>query len=1106
MLCLPKENSAAFKKALKDGDLKIPELLAMTTEQRTTAIGKIVGDEYAQPVNTMFENKLLLKNQQAGLIDWIKTVGGLKPEVRTDLIARIQKREKAFTAADETKFLNDVADATLGTSVSHEEAKQIFELTKKVEAAKAYTGVNDLESLVASFEKLDPKDLTAEQKTAIKDLRTKLETEKAAKEKEIENKQAEKQKISDRLKEEKQRVRDEKNVELKRIREEKKIELEKAKAKAQDERVKAKAERDDAREKARLQKENDKLEAQDRKTDQQLEEQIKRDIEKRDAEIAAKEFKEQEAIRKSQEAEEARLEREIAKEDARLERQERVDQERFDREQEQMAKSEQKTALEKATGESLKRLKQTFNKITNQKFKSIEQFSPAMQAQLNDIVEKRQAISEGQDRLIYGRAKVELENYVNSLTEKSQMEMFKEAPVRYIAGLAKSLKATLDDSVLGRQGLKTLFTNPTKWGPNAAKTFVDIYKTFGGKKVMDEIRADIVSRPNYDLYKDMKLAVNVREEQHPTSLIEHIPYLGRIAAASENAFAGFMLRMRADLADMYIDIYKNNGMDLTDKTQLESLGKLINSQTSRGALGRAEAAADIANTAFFSIRKLKADIDTLTLHAFDKGFSKTARKYAAYNLIKIIGGISLVLTIAKAFNPNSVETDPRSADFGKIKVGDTRFDVTGGMGSLAVLASRIAPAFWGGQMMSKSSVTGNVSQINGPQFGATTGGEVIGDFFANKESPILALLHHIINQKDQQGNPITVAGEMNNLFTPLPISNAVEVAQNPHSANFIATVLADSLGIGTNTYSPTMKQQHSAQITDSVKKNYEIKQSGGQTKSASTIAKEIYGSGFDSKQEAAVQKEMDFYATFGENNKTANEIHDAKQASDVIDILDKAKQEMSPADFRKFYDKATDGLISQAMQKKWETFEETGTITGGDTNLDGSQSDRKVIDIITSFAEAVHASPMEAFKLLLQNQSIRRTDNGQIIINRNTNFFDTKVGQSGYSESVKKARDASTDQKLDHVIPVEGGGLEKGGDASNLQLISTADWKRNSPVENFVGQALRDKKITGDQLREYIIRYKAGQGEPLSPELQDEYQKKYAGVPLSFAEIKQLAK
>lgn len=421
-------------------------------------------------------------------------------------------------------------------------------------------------------------------------------------------------------------------------------------------------------------------------------------------------------------------------------------------------------------------------------------------------------------RLDYGAKKVALQNYVNDLkvsnaktTVKGTIEDLKKAPVSTIAktvsdiaGIAKGLKASLDNSAIFRQGWRTLFTDPTIWAKNAADSFSNIYQQLKLKptdnKVIDGIKTDIYSRPNAldNTYQKMKLDIGTGEEAYPTSLPERIPLFGRLYKASETAYQGFLYRMRADIADRMIDIAKKNGVDLTDEFQLRSIGKLVNSLTGRGNLGSLEKVGKQINTLFFSPKSLKASIDFLTLHAGDKmtGF---ARKQAAINLLKVASGVAVILGTAKVLNPKSVEEDPRSSDFGKIRIGDTRFDVTGGMASLVTLAARLLT------LSSKSSVTQKVTPLNSGKFGAQKGTDVFYSFLENKLSPVSAVVKDLLKGQDFSGNKITAQGEINNLLTPLPITNAQEIMSNPKSANILIALIADSLGISTNTYSAKKK-------------------------------------------------------------------------------------------------------------------------------------------------------------------------------------------------------------------------------------------------------------------------------------------------------------
>ncbi len=447
-------------------------------------------------------------------------------------------------------------------------------------------------------------------------------------------------------------------------------------------------------------------------------------------------------------------------------------------------------------------------RVTVEEAKQIADLSKA-------IGDTKQAMAQGGDRLDYGHAVVDLRNYVSDLSRQAQK--FRLADLRQpgkalgkaievTAGSAKSIKASLDDSAIFRQGWKTLWTNPIIWQRNARRTFVDLVRQFGGKKVLDEVDAEIISRPTFDLMKRAKLDVGTIEEAYPTHLPAKIPILGRAYKASEAAFTGFVHRTRADVFDKMVDIARRTDVDLNDN-ELQSIGKMVNSLTGRGHLGRLEPAANVTNSVLFSPRLIKSHIDLLLQPATGAGGSSFVRKQAAMNLVKVLSGTAAVLAIARAVNPDSVELDPRSADFGKIRVKDSRFDVTGGMASLATLAARLA------KNSTKSSTTGEVKQLGErtksgePKFGAPTRKDVAYDFFENKLSPVGSVIKNVLEGQTRENKPPTLVGEARNLLEPLPISNYLELKKNPNSAPILAAMLADALGISVNTYSKKPKKR-----------------------------------------------------------------------------------------------------------------------------------------------------------------------------------------------------------------------------------------------------------------------------------------------------------
>ena len=436
----------------------------------------------------------------------------------------------------------------------------------------------------------------------------------------------------------------------------------------------------------------------------------------------------------------------------------------------------------------------------------------------------------------YGAKKVVYQNYIDALKEgdTSLKTMLKDTArdfkqefktnkpkavldillkgVKTITENSVALVASLDDSFLGRQGLKTLMTHPSAWWPGAKGSIVDFAKTIGGKNTRDALMADLYSSPNYlnGAYEKAGI-ISKNEEQFPTSLPARIPGVGRVFKASEAAFEGSALRMRTGLYDLLSKQAERNGVDMTDDYQIKSIGKVINSLTARGQWGtRGEPA--LLRIVLWAPKMLKANIDVLTAHT-GQDISSFARAEAAKNLFKIVATSAAIMAIANAIKPGSAETDPRSADFGKIKVGNTRFDFTGGAGSLIVLAAR------GLTLSTKSTTTGKVTKLNSGQFGSQTYMDVLVSFLEGKTPPITSALISLAKGRDFAGNKPTVSSLAQNQL-PITLQNIIGL-KTDNSASAVAGILLDAFGVNASTYTPVNKdwtQNPGAELTAFQKK------------------------------------------------------------------------------------------------------------------------------------------------------------------------------------------------------------------------------------------------------------------------------------------------
>ena len=94
--CVPRPLANKFKEYLKSGKITPDKLVSMSSAERRELFSEIVGVEDAKEMNAALESKLILKDQQRGMITWLKQTAGLTPEARRDMISRIEKMDSVL--------------------------------------------------------------------------------------------------------------------------------------------------------------------------------------------------------------------------------------------------------------------------------------------------------------------------------------------------------------------------------------------------------------------------------------------------------------------------------------------------------------------------------------------------------------------------------------------------------------------------------------------------------------------------------------------------------------------------------------------------------------------------------------------------------------------------------------------------------------------------------------------------------------------------------------------------------------------------------------------------------------------------------------------------
>lgn len=386
-------------------------------------------------------------------------------------------------------------------------------------------------------------------------------------------------------------------------------------------------------------------------------------------------------------------------------------------------------------------------------------------------------------------------DFTNTLLKKQTSWQKIKHGLGELINIPRSVMSSFDLSAPFRQGL-FLVNRPKQFLPAFGKMF----KLFGSEKSFQAIQQSITKKPTYQLMKDSGLAIveagkklALREERFQSQWAEKIPIVGSGIRASGRAYMGFLNKLRADVFDDLVGKAQRLGLDPQNNMDLtKQIAHFINAATGRGSLGSLERAAVGLNGLFFSPRLMSSRLTLLNPVYYIKA-DPFVRKEALKSLFTLAGGISSVLTLAKAGGAE-VGTDWRSADFGKIKIGNTRLDIMGGFQQYIRAAGQLIT----GQYV--SSTTGRVITL-GEGYRPLTRLEILYKQIESKEAPVFSFITTLLKGQDFKGEKISVPKEIGKRFVPMAMQDIYEIAQDDP-----ALLPASSLGlfgVGIQTYEST---------------------------------------------------------------------------------------------------------------------------------------------------------------------------------------------------------------------------------------------------------------------------------------------------------------
>ncbi len=233
------------------------------------------------------------------------------------------------------------------------------------------------------------------------------------------------------------------------------------------------------------------------------------------------------------------------------------------------------------------------------------------------------------------------------------------------------------------------------------------------------------------------------EEAFLSKLISRIPFLRDIL--------GPILSVSEELATTYVNVIRAGIFDkwarANAKTwgpqQYRQLSRLINIATGRGVIPGKKEVIDLLNGIFFAPRLVASRIQMPFAPFFNQ--PATVRLLATRWIVGMVGTISATMKLLEIGGViDKIETDPRSTDFMKMRVGNTRIDPWGGYQQWVTLIARLLTN-------ERKSSTGEIVDV--------TKDDVTGRFVRSKLSPAAAAAWDVITGESFIGETISTARE-----------------------------------------------------------------------------------------------------------------------------------------------------------------------------------------------------------------------------------------------------------------------------------------------------------------------------------------------------------
>jgi len=417
--------------------------------------------------------------------------------------------------------------------------------------------------------------------------------------------------------------------------------------------------------------------------------------------------------------------------------------------------------------------------------------------------------------------------------------------VKETSHLSRAIMTSFDLSAVFRQGGVGSLAHPVL----AAETSREMWNAMKSSQAEFDIAEGIRNDPMYQFAMTAKLAIT--EEDGKITRQEEA-FMGRWArhgigktgskvnvisqkaltpiAMSARAYTTFLNGMRFKLFKLMVNNLGANGQVTADEAKV--IAQYVNVATGRADLGKYNQAMANLNVLFFAPRYVASRFQFFALPFYllpQKNVSLRVKKQITMEYARYATGLGIFLGTAAALgsllfdddddDKPTVELDPRSSDFGKIRIGETRIDPMSGFSQVVAVVSQVLTG-------RKKGADGEIQHLRGEgrKWGSPTTWNVMSDFARKKFAPIPSAVFNVIVGENVVGEEVTPLTATRDLFIPLSVSEVKETMQARGVPAGSAITILTLLGMGGGTYGPKTKfangteEERKTQLENDLKK------------------------------------------------------------------------------------------------------------------------------------------------------------------------------------------------------------------------------------------------------------------------------------------------